>query len=523
MPQTAVAETPAVIPLAAALHKGKPRPIGTADWRRAAEQVIYSGERSVQRLLKNNMATGEVTAADTAPVFLVKSLLYPVTAVLTLIGCLLAAHRPLGGLNFLLEVLAFIASAELLRVPPLQEARSYLLSARALIDLLVRWVAVVGLIFVLLHFSDLLGRFPHDLLARWAIVTPLMLWVAQLAAHHFLIVHGRSAPPERKAVIVGMTAPGVSLARTLGNDPMMRTQVLGFFEDRQPGDPARVVAEPCHQVLGRSMDLLTFVPMAQVNVVYIALPMRREPRVLQILDALRDSTVSVYFVPDLDQFHLIQPRFDLVGGIPLLAVRESPLYGIRGFAKRVFDLLVAGIATALLIPLLAVIAVGVRLSSPGPAIFRQKRYGLDGREIIVYKFRTMRVTEDGETQFTKVSRQDPRVTALGAFLRRTSLDELPQLFNVLEGSMSLVGPRPHVVAMNERYRRLIPSYMLRHKIKPGITGWAQVHGHRGGDDLESMRKRIEFDLHYLCNWSLALDLLIMAKTMAVVWADRQAY
>jgi putative colanic acid biosynthesis UDP-glucose lipid carrier transferase len=472
---------------------------------------------------KNSVAIGEVTAADPASVFLVKSLLYPITAVITLVGCLLFAHEPLGGLNFLLEVLTFVASAELLRVPPLQEERSYLLSARALIDLLLRWLVVVGLILGLLHLSDLLARFPHDLLARWTILTPVMLWIAQLTAHQILLAHGKRAPPERKAVIVGMTGPGVNLAHILEKDPLLRTEVLGFFEDREPGDPARVAAGPNHNILGRSTDLPGFVPEGQVNVVYIALPMRREPRVLKLLDALRDSTVSVYFVPDLDQFHLIQPRFDRVGGIPLLAVRESPFYGMRGLAKRLFDLLMAGTATVLLLPLLAIIAISVRLSSPGPVIFRQKRYGLDGREIIVYKFRTMRVTEDGETQFTKVSRQDPRVTAVGSFLRRTSLDELPQLFNVLEGSMSLVGPRPHVVAMNERYRRLIPSYMLRHKIKPGITGWAQVHGHRGGDDLESMQKRIEFDLHYLCNWSLGLDLLIMAKTVAVVLADRQAY
>jgi putative colanic acid biosynthesis UDP-glucose lipid carrier transferase len=475
------------------------------------------------RQLTNTVAIGEVTAADPASVFLVKSLLYPVTAVLTLVACLMLAHRPLGGLSFLLEVLTFIASAELLRVPPLQRASSYLLSARALLDLLLRWAVVVGLILALLHLSGLLGRFPHDLLARWAIVTPVVLWVAQLTAHQLLLTHGRRAPPERKAVIVGMTGPGVSLARILEKDPLLRTEVLGFFEDREPGDPARVAGESSHNILGRSTDLPRFVPEGQVNVVYIALPMRREPRVLQLLDALRDSTVSVYFVPDLDQFHLIQPRFDRVGGIPLLAVRESPFYGMRGLAKRLFDLSVAGAATVLLMPLLAAISVGVRLSSPGPVIFRQKRYGLDGREIVVYKFRTMSVMEDGKTEFTKASRQDPRVTAMGSLLRRTSLDELPQLFNVLEGSMSLVGPRPHVVAMNERYRRLIPSYMLRHKIKPGITGWAQIHGHRGGDDLESMQKRIEFDLHYLRNWSLWLDMLIMARTVTVVWADRQAY
>ncbi len=477
----------------------------------------------MQAQVKNNVATPEVTAADPASVFLVKSLLYPVTAVLTLIGCLLSAHQALGGVNFLLEVFTFIASAELLKVPPLREERSYLLSLRSLADILLRWAMVVGLILGLLHLSDLLGRFPSELLVRWATATPLTLWLAQLIAQRALLRHGKSSPPERKAVIVGMTGPGVNLARMLANDPLLRTEVLGFFEDRQPGDPARVAAEPEQQILGRSEDLPRFVPTAQVNVVYIALPMRREPRILQILEALRDSTASIYFVPDLDHFHLIQPRFDLVGGIPLLAVRESPLYGVRGLAKRLFDVLVAAGATLILMPLLAAIAVGVRLSSPGPVIFRQKRYGLDGREIFVYKFRTMRVVEDGETQFTKVSRQDSRVTALGALLRRTSLDELPQLLNVLEGTMSLVGPRPHVVSMNERYRRLIPSYMLRHKIKPGITGWAQIHGHRGGDDLESMRTRIEFDLHYLRNWSLWLDLWIMAKTVATVWADRRAY
>jgi len=192
-------------------------------------------------------------------------------------------------------------------------------------------------------------------------------------------------------------------------------------------------------------------------------------------------------------------------------------------AKRLTDIAVGGVATLMLAPVLAFVAIGVRITSPGPVIFRQKRYGLDGKPITVYKFRSMTVTEDGDRSYTQVSRGDARVTPFGAFIRRTSLDELPQLFNVLEGSMSIVGPRPHAVAVNEQYRRLIPGYLVRHKVKPGITGWAQVNGYRGGDDLGSMTKRIEFDLEYLRHWSLWLDIMILFRTAIMVLTDKRAY
>jgi putative colanic acid biosynthesis UDP-glucose lipid carrier transferase len=184
---------------------------------------------------------------------------------------------------------------------------------------------------------------------------------------------------------------------------------------------------------------------------------------------------------------------------------------------------IASLALLLLAPLLLLTAAAIRIDSPGPVFFRQKRYGLDGREIMVLKFRSMTVTEDGKAAFVAAARGDTRITRVGAFIRKTSIDELPQLMNVLEGSMSIVGPRPHAVAMNEHFRRAIPGYMVRHKVKPGITGWAQVNGYRGGDDLESMRKRIELDLAYMRHWSLWLDLRILFKTISVVWADRNAY
>jgi putative colanic acid biosysnthesis UDP-glucose lipid carrier transferase len=219
----------------------------------------------------------------------------------------------------------------------------------------------------------------------------------------------------------------------------------------------------------------------------------------------------------------VQARVDVLHGMPMFAVNESPFFGIRSVTKRVSDIMLSLMILLVVWPVLAAVAIGVKRTSAGPVIFRQLRYGLDGREIWVYKFRSMTVTEDGAHSYTQVTRGDSRVTAFGAFIRRTSLDELPQLFNVLEGSMSIVGPRPHAIAVNEHYRRLIPSYMFRHKVKPGITGWAQVNGYRGGDDLSTMTKRIEFDLDYLKNWSIWFDLRIILRTMSVLWNDRDAY
>jgi putative colanic acid biosysnthesis UDP-glucose lipid carrier transferase len=251
--------------------------------------------------------------------------------------------------------------------------------------------------------------------------------------------------------------------------------------------------------------------------------MTHSSRLERLLDALRDSTVSVYFVPNLVAFQTVQARFDVIGGMPVVAVCESPFFGANSIAKRLFDLLVAAMLIVLFAPLLPFVAAGIRLSSPGPIVFKQRRYGLDGHEIMIYKFRSMTVTEDGQQQYRQVTRGDNRVTPFGAWMRRLSLDELPQLFNVLGGSLSMVGPRPHAIAVNEQYRKLIPGYMVRHKVKPGITGWAQVNGYRGGDDLESMRKRVEFDMDYLRHWSLALDLAIVLRTATIVWQDKRAY
>jgi putative colanic acid biosynthesis UDP-glucose lipid carrier transferase len=238
---------------------------------------------------------------------------------------------------------------------------------------------------------------------------------------------------------------------------------------------------------------------------------------------MKDTTASIYFVPDIFIFDLIQARIDDVHGIPVVAVCETPFVGLNGIVKRGSDIVLASLALVLLSPMMLFAAIGVRLSSPGPIIFRQRRYGVDGREITVFKFRSMTVTEDGAT-VTQATRGDSRVTPFGAFMRRTSIDELPQLFNVLQGCMSLVGPRPHAVAHNELYRGVIKGYMMRHKVKPGITGWAQVNGLRGETaSVDVMRQRIEHDLDYLRRWSLGFDLLILLKTVRIVLSRTNAY
>jgi putative colanic acid biosysnthesis UDP-glucose lipid carrier transferase len=297
-------------------------------------------------------------------------------------------------------------------------------------------------------------------------------------------------------------------------------RVTGFFDDRAP---RRLPSDDFGECAGDLSEVARFVSRQGVDIVYITLPMTPHPRIVELLNSLRNSTASIYFVPDLSVFDLVQPRFDIVDGIPVIAVCESPFYGLHGILKRLSDIMVSSAALLLLSPVLLAVALGVRLDSSGPIIYRQKRYGLDGKEIIVYKFRSLRVVEDGVQSYTQVARNDARMTRLGAFIRRTSIDELPQLFNVLLGNMSIVGPRPHAVAVNENYRHQIPGYMVRHKVKPGITGWAQVNGYRGGDDLDSMTMRINFDLEYLRHWSLGFDFIIMLKTVTIIWKDSHAY
>jgi len=361
--------------------------------------------------------------------------------------------------------------------------------------------------------------FSQGVIRSWLWVAPL----SQIGAG--LVLRGMAPPSEslpgaHRMVIVGMNRQGIALARKVERSAYAATVFLGFFDDRGRD---RTSAEESHRLLGKVDHLVDYVKRHGVQSVYLSLPMTAQPRILQILDGLKDTTCSVYFVPDMFITDLIQGRSRSVCGVDVIAVCDTPFRGWRGWLKRGSDMVLASAILAAIAPLLVLIALAVKAGSPGPVIFRQRRYGLDGQAIVVYKFRSMAVTEDGAA-IRQARKNDARITPVGAFLRRTSLDELPQFINVLQGRMSIVGPRPHAVAHNELYRTRIKGYMVRHKVRPGITGWAQVNGLRGETDtLEKMQARVDFDLDYLRKWSLWLDLCIILKTIRLVFKDGAAY
>jgi len=464
----------------------------------------------------------EVTAlstVDSPTVFVVKSLLLPIIPVMTLFVCLAVAREPLRGGYFLIAVLTFLGAPDVLGIARIGASDEKRPQGRVFLEMLARWLALVALAALVIYLSGLAATLDRSLLTAWFLVTPPVMYLAQWSARRVL-THSLRQRAVHRVVIVGANELGARLECALRGDALLQIEVVGFFEDRSRELPAPQLGAP---LLGDLAALPDYVTRNRIDQVFITLPMSRDARITALLEALHDSTASIYFVPDIFAFNLIQARFDILGGVPVVAVRETPFYGAAWLVKRLSDVAIASLALLLLAPLLLLTAAAIRIDSPGPVFFRQKRYGLDGREIMVLKFRSMTVTEDGKAAFVAAARGDARITRVGAFIRKTSIDELPQLMNVLEGSMSIVGPRPHAVAMNEHFRRAIPGYMVRHKVKPGITGWAQVNGYRGGDDLESMRKRIELDLAYMRHWSLWLDLRILVKTISVVWADRNAY
>jgi putative colanic acid biosysnthesis UDP-glucose lipid carrier transferase len=376
-------------------------------------------------------------------------------------------------------------------------------------DVIVQWSLIATFVLTFAYVTRYISMYSEEMIITWLIVTPLaQIFALQLlkwASPQIIKWQG----PTQNILIIGLNDQGILLADNLKEDYYQRINVLGFFEDRSPN---RLQHNADYPVLGSLNELSKYLNLHTVHKLYIALPMSSHPRIIKMLDDLKDTTASIYFVPDIFVTDLIQGRVSEVNGLPVVSVCDTPFTGMDGFIKRTADVLFSLFVLILISPILLIVALGVKLGSPGPIIFKQRRYGLDGQEILVYKFRSMTVTEDGVT-VTQATKNDQRITRLGAILRKTSLDELPQFINVLQGRMSVVGPRPHAVAHNEEYRKLIKGYMVRHKVKPGITGWAQVNGFRGETDtLEKMEQRVHYDLEYLRNWSPRLDMLIVAKT-----------
>ncbi len=393
------------------------------------------------------------------------------------------------------------------------------------------WGLSFALVFVLGQYSPLNATlFSWPMFAQWFITGLMLMQLWRLLIWMKARIFRKSRVDSRAVAIVGTGELAQQVASHLKALSWGDYNIYGYFDDRlqietNTPENRRTSARSgiACEAVGGFQQLIDLAESGHLDSVYIALPMRAESRIRELLDRLANSTAAVYVVPDMFVFELLHARSVNLNGLPAIGVIGEPMRGLDGWLKRVEDVILSSLILLMISPLLMFIASLVVLTSPGPAIFKQKRYGMDGKPIEVWKFRSMKVMENGK-DFKQATRGDARITRVGAFLRKTSLDELPQFFNVLQGTMSIVGPRPHAIAHNEEFRTQIKSYMRRHKIKPGITGWAQINGWRGETDtLEKMQKRIEFDLHYIHNWSVWWDLQIIFQTVFKGFVGNNAY
>ena len=439
----------------------------------------------------------------------------PLVVVVSLLGCLLVSRATFTAAIVAVAVLTFVISSAIFnrahRDEDLGSAHAHVAFTRITLE----WAAVVCILLLGGFACKITAQFSRAMMLSWFAVTPFALYGSHVVRRRvrWLMSNSDYAPTY---LIIGANSVGFELLCRLPQKGF-----LGFFDFRG-ADRLPDTIDPAHLV-GHCRDVAEFARQHGVTSIYIALPLSNVPRIGEMVRELRDTTASIYFVPDVFAFDLIQGRLVQINGMPAISVCDTPFHGMDAVSKRVTDVILASAALLVLSPLMLLIALAVKVTSTGPILFRQRRYGLNGEEILVYKFRSMTVCEDGAV-VTQAKKTDNRVTPLGRILRSTSLDELPQLFNVLEGKMSVVGPRPHAVAHNELYRKLINGYMIRHKVRPGITGLAQVKGLRGETEtVEKMRERVRFDLEYLSHWSPWLDVKILLKTVWVIARGENAY
>ena len=361
--------------------------------------------------------------------------------------------------------------------------------------------------------------FSRLVVGGWACLAFCQLTIWRLCGRLIKNALHKKGISTRRVAIVGCTENAERLINEINSRPELGLVFCGIYDDRT----ADRVFSCSEQLLGKVEDCVDAARRGTIDKLYLTLPMSADKRIADIIQRLGDTTVDVHLVPDFLLSNLMHARFGSVGSVETLSVFESPYFGARDWLKRSFDIVVSSIALMILAVPMLVISLAIKLTSRGPVLFKQDRYGLDGKPIKVYKFRSMSVQENG-ARVVQATKGDSRITPLGGFLRRTSLDELPQFINVLKGDMSVVGPRPHAVAHNEEYRKLVAFYMLRHKVKPGITGWAQINGWRGEtDSLEKMEKRVEFDLAYIKNWSLWWDAKIVFLTFFRGFTGKNVY
>ncbi|MCP4605966.1 MAG: undecaprenyl-phosphate glucose phosphotransferase [Proteobacteria bacterium] len=388
------------------------------------------------------------------------------------------------------------------------------------------WILVVSSLLFAAFISKYSEQYSRASTLLWFLLAPSFISSWHIFAGVILRVLRARGHNSRRAAIVGVCEIGENIAKNIKSKPWIGIEIVGFFDDRHR-DRLSSIDDNLGQIKGNYDDLLEKAHNGEIDIVYIALPLRAESRIVNLINLLGDTTASVYLTYNFGGFNLLPqksaPRWSRIGSISILGIVETPFQGLLGALKRVEDLALGVCILALISVPMLIIAAAVKLTSKGPIFFKQTRYGLNGKKIKILKFRSMTVCEDGD-KIAQATKNDSRITPLGAFLRKSSMDELPQFLHVITGSMSIVGPRPHAVAHNEYYRSKIDWYMVRHKVKPGITGWAQVNGWRGETDTpEKMMKRVEHDIVYIRNWSLLFDLKIIFKTVFGAKAHSNAY
>lgn len=387
--------------------------------------------------------------------------------------------------------------------------------------IVIAWLFAITILFSLAYGFKISDEYSRSVLFVWFVtaITCLIAW--RFIVRSILTYYRLKGYNTRSVAIIGTGKVGKQVGQIIKEIPSFGLNLIGYFDNRKSNDD-RVEAELVAPVLGGFDDLICRAKKGEFDLIYIAISLKGEDLISKLIRDLADTNASIHLVPDFFVFDLLHSRWINLGPIPTISIYESPFVGVDGWLKRIEDIILSSLILMLIAIPMLFIAIGVKVSSPGPVLFKQHRYGMDGKSFKVWKFRSMVVCDDDAV--VQAKKNDARVTPFGAFMRRTSLDELPQFVNVLAGTMSVVGPRPHAMMHNEEYRKIISGYMLRHKVKPGITGWAQVNGWRGETDtLEKMEKRIEYDIAYIRNWSLWLDLKIVFQTIFTCFVGKNAY
>lgn len=395
---------------------------------------------------------------------------------------------------------------------------------RSLPDMFVRLAAAWGVVLLIGLFFSFLVHHVGNVSRLW-----MFYWyasgMASLALFRFVVYYvlrylRAKGLNNKRVVIVGYGNTGQEMHRRALQQDWTGYDVKAVCADQEDADK---ILDPSITRIDSAKEIHDYVVANHIHEIWITLPLMASPRLQELQYQLRNTLVDIRWVPDILGLQMLGNKMGNFLGLPVVDLNQPISSGVNGIVKELFDRTFAIVALILLLPLFVVIAILIKQSSPGPVLFRQPRLGLNGREFKVYKFRTMKVHQEQNT-VTQATKNDPRITPIGSFLRRTSLDELPQFINVLLGDMSVVGPRPHALQHNEMYKDLLETYMLRHRVKPGITGWAQIHGHRGETDtVDKMARRVEFDLHYIQHWSLWMDVRIIIWTAFKGWTGKNAY